>query len=91
MLPIYKRLREKEEAPQSGLIVETRQSDYNQEGSAVECIEPFAVAILMAIAAKDPAALAQALVDAHDEMHASMDKTLAEPHSYASQNMKAAE
>lgn len=89
MLPVIKRLKERKEKPQAaGIIVENR-NEAQKEPSNVEAIEPYAVAMLVAIAANDHKALAQAMIDAHDEMHAQMDKEpQASPHTFEAQNVK---
>ncbi len=90
MLPILKRLREKQEPNQTGVSVIER-NESKQDPSAE--IEQCSVAILMAIAAKDPKALSQALYDAFCIMDASphQEGEHVEPHSYEAQNMKAGE
>ncbi len=90
MLPILKRMKERKEKPQAaGIIVENR-----NPGSQAPKVDPAAaiescmVHFLGAIAANDPRAMAEALTAAHDEMHAQMDQSKVEPHSYQAQNIK---
>lgn len=87
MLPILRKMKERKEKPQSaGIITENRQSDSNSaKSSPCEAIEPCMVHFLVAIAANDPKAMAEALTEAHDIMHEEMKNT-AEPHSYDAQN-----
>ncbi len=68
--------------------MEVRPSDYSEpiEDESVLAVEPFAVQILIAIAANDHKALSEALVNAHDAMHAVWDnENQANPHTYESQ------
>lgn len=89
MLPIIKRLKERKEVPQQGLSVQI--GPKAPQIDPIEAIESCMVHLLGAIAANNPRAMAEALVAAHDEMHAQMDKEQVQPHSYASQNIKAGE
>lgn len=60
MLPNYKRLREKNEVSQTGVSVQHREPDTQDDSAAMEAC---AVSILMAIASKDHKALSEALQD----------------------------
>lgn len=89
MIPIMKRLRERRETPQQGLSVG---EPIASERNPAEDLEPCAVSLLMAIAAKDPKAVAQALYDAFCIAEAGPhEESQAEPHSYAAQNIKLGE
>lgn len=93
MLPIMRKMREKKDKPASaGISIVTRQSDYNESDKQTsEAIEQCTAHMLIAIAAKDPKALAEAMVAAHDAMHAEWDKQSDSPHTYEHQNIKAGE
>lgn len=89
MLPILKRLREKQEPKQTGVSVIERSSPSQDP---VTDIEQCSVSILMAIAAKDPKALSQALYDAFCIMDAAPhEEGQHSPHTYEAQNQKAGE
>ncbi len=90
MLPILKRMKERKEKPQSsGIIVETRnQGSTAPDTDPAAAIESCMTHLLGAIASNDPRAMAEALVAAHDEMHAQMDAPKVEPHSFQAQNIK---
>lgn len=91
MTPIMRKLREKKEKPaDSGITIDVRHSDNEPiEDESVSAVEPFAAQILASIAANDHIALAEALVNAHDAMHAIWDNESTyndvSPHTYDAQ------
>lgn len=93
MNPLLNRLKNN---PSPGLIVKTRAPDekpeQNQEDDHSAAIESCASALISAIHSKDTKAVANALADAFEILDATPhEEGPHEPHSYDSQNIKAAE